>query len=65
LAYVNWFLPFTGMSKRNHSMHKVSQSYENEEWLISVISVKDIWHSVHLIPKFGHIAPQDWTSSRL
>ncbi|KAG2339926.1 hypothetical protein BDR05DRAFT_977595 [Suillus weaverae] len=65
LAYVEWFSPFTGTSERNHGMHKVSQSYENGEWLVSVISVKDIWCSIHLIPKFGCIAPQDWTSSNV
>ncbi|KAG1877205.1 hypothetical protein F4604DRAFT_1880467 [Suillus subluteus] len=43
LAYVEWFSPFTGTSERNHGMHK----------LVSVISVKDIRRSVHLIPNLA------------
>ncbi|KAG1907987.1 uncharacterized protein F5891DRAFT_1220716, partial [Suillus fuscotomentosus] len=65
LAYVEWFSPFTGTSERNHGMHKVSRSYENGEQLVSIISVKDIRRSVHLIPKFGRSAPRDWTSSNV
>ncbi|KAG1889029.1 uncharacterized protein F5891DRAFT_965748, partial [Suillus fuscotomentosus] len=65
LAYVEWFSPFTGTSERNHGMRKVSQSYENGEQLVSIIPVKDIRRSVHLIPKFGRIAPRDWTTSNV
>ncbi|KAG1804353.1 hypothetical protein EV424DRAFT_1330672 [Suillus variegatus] len=65
LAYVEWFSPFTGTSERNHGMRKVSRSYENGEQLVSIIPVKDIRRSVHLIPKFGRIAPRDWTSSNV
>ncbi|KAG2124126.1 hypothetical protein BD769DRAFT_1628808 [Suillus cothurnatus] len=65
LAYVEWFSLFTGTSERNHGMHKVSRLYKNGEQLVSIISVKDIRRSVHLIPKFGRSAPQDWTSSNI
>ncbi|KAG2140805.1 hypothetical protein BD769DRAFT_1349912 [Suillus cothurnatus] len=65
LAYIEWFSPFTRTSERNHGMHKVSRSYENGEQLVSIISVKDIRRSVHLIPKFGCSAPRDWTSSNV
>ncbi|KAH9011405.1 hypothetical protein EDB84DRAFT_1445164 [Lactarius hengduanensis] len=31
--------------------------------ICSIIPVANIWWSVHLIPKFGAVAPQEWTSN--
>ncbi|KAJ6611148.1 hypothetical protein B0H10DRAFT_1953313 [Mycena sp. CBHHK59/15] len=49
LVYVEWFTAFKSQPEDNHLMYKISRA-EN---------------SVHLFPKFGRIAPREWTSSNV
>lgn len=65
LAYIEWFSPFTRTSEPNHLMYKVKRSLKNGERLVSIIPVTNIRRSAHLLPKFGPVAPQEWTSSNV
>lgn len=66
LAYVEWFTPFaTSQQDRNHGMYRISRLRVNGEQQASVIPVKLIRQSVHLFPKFGPVAPDEWRSSKI
>ncbi|KIJ65793.1 hypothetical protein HYDPIDRAFT_109810 [Hydnomerulius pinastri MD-312] len=65
LAYVEWFTPFAPSPERNHAMYKVQRSIVNRERMGSIVPVVNIRRSVHLIPKFGAVAPREWTSSNV
>ncbi|KAG1825461.1 uncharacterized protein BJ212DRAFT_1443604 [Suillus subaureus] len=62
LAYIEWFTPFPSTPDRNNGLYKLSRSMRSSDRVASVELVGDIEHSVHLIPRFGDIAPQEWTS---
>ncbi|KAG1857800.1 hypothetical protein F4604DRAFT_1882977 [Suillus subluteus] len=51
LAYIEWFTPFPPAPDRNHKQ------------VASIVSVANIVSSTHLIPRFGAIAPREWTSN--
>ncbi|EPQ52542.1 hypothetical protein GLOTRDRAFT_79649 [Gloeophyllum trabeum ATCC 11539] len=63
LAYVEWFTAFSMTPDANSGMYKVSRSIQNGERLASVIPVCQIERSVHLFPKWGPVAPREWSSS--
>ncbi|KAK7023555.1 hypothetical protein VNI00_016675 [Paramarasmius palmivorus] len=67
LAYVEWFTPFKRGPEANHLMYKVSHAFRPGEnaRLASVVPVDLIRRSVHLFPRFGSHAPQDWKSSNV
>ncbi|KAJ7724958.1 hypothetical protein DFH07DRAFT_871823 [Mycena maculata] len=64
LAYIEWFSPFTE-PEPDHLMYKVNRSLKNGDRLASIIPVANIRRSVHLLPKFGPVAPADWKSSNV
>lgn len=64
LAYVEWYTPFTAVPEANHLMFKVVPATAGSgDYLSSIIPVANICRSIHLFPKFGPVAPQEWTSS--
>ncbi|KAK7017889.1 hypothetical protein VNI00_018532 [Paramarasmius palmivorus] len=68
LAYIEWFTPFKRGPERNHLMYKVSRAFRPDNpsaRLTAVIPVDSICRSVHLIPRFGSHAPQEWKSSNV
>ncbi|KAJ7595561.1 hypothetical protein C8J56DRAFT_1001694 [Mycena floridula] len=50
LAYIEWFTPFTAQPSAHH---------------LIVIPLANIQRSAHLLPKFGPIAPAEWSSSNV
>ncbi|KAI9068635.1 hypothetical protein FKP32DRAFT_1561245 [Trametes sanguinea] len=66
LAYVEWFTAFT-QPDPIHGMYKVSRSVRARDGarLASVIEVRNIRRSCHLIPQFGPVVPRDWLSSNV
>ncbi|KAJ7593168.1 hypothetical protein C8J56DRAFT_1013320 [Mycena floridula] len=66
LAYIEWFTPFASSPAAYHLMYKVSRSMVPEGGrLSSIIPIANIRRSVHLLPKFGPVAPMSWTSSNV
>ncbi|KAJ3796311.1 hypothetical protein GGU11DRAFT_686054, partial [Lentinula aff. detonsa] len=63
LAYVEWFTPFSPSPDPNHRLHKISHCEVDGGRLASVVDIRRLVRSVHLFPKFGHIANRNWTSS--
>ncbi|KAJ7902969.1 hypothetical protein B0H13DRAFT_1460737, partial [Mycena leptocephala] len=61
LAYVEWFSAFSPRPEANHLMYKINRSLKNGDRIVSVIPVANIRRSVHLLPKFGPVAPPEWT----
>ncbi|KAJ7856057.1 hypothetical protein B0H14DRAFT_3085330 [Mycena olivaceomarginata] len=64
LAYVEWFSPFKD-PEADHLMYKVNRSMKDGYRRSSIIPVVNIRRSVHLLPKFGPVAPADWKSSNV
>ncbi|KAJ7826125.1 hypothetical protein B0H14DRAFT_3725210 [Mycena olivaceomarginata] len=64
LAYVEWFSPFTN-PEPDHLMYRINRSVKDGERLVSIVPVGNIRRSVHLLPKFGPVAPPAWKSSNV
>ena len=63
LAYVEWYSPLPGDPEQNHLLYKVLPEREPDgSRTCSIIPLANIRRSVHLFPKFGPFAPQEWTS---
>ncbi|KAL1687786.1 hypothetical protein GGG16DRAFT_61384 [Schizophyllum commune] len=65
-AYVDWYTPFARRPDSTHLMYKVSPVFARGGGVeASILPLANIRRSVHLLPKFGRVAPQHWTSSRV
>ncbi|KAI0062603.1 hypothetical protein BV25DRAFT_1803728 [Artomyces pyxidatus] len=66
-AYVEWFSRFAGAAEPNHDMYKVTRSmdWQGVERMASIVPVQRLRRSVHLLPKFGPVAPREWTSANV
>jgi hypothetical protein len=66
LAYVEWFSDFPRYPDSSHRQFKVKPSLAPGGGnLASVVPITSVISSVHLLPKFGDIAPRHWTSSNV
>ncbi|KAJ3525552.1 hypothetical protein NMY22_g10528 [Coprinellus aureogranulatus] len=66
LAFVDWLTPLgTASVGRGHSLFKVSYRYQGGARHSSIIPVRLIHRSIHLLPCFGPVAPADWKSSNV
>ena len=64
MVYIEWYTAFTKDPNLHTLLFKVSPLKERDGGRIcSIIPLANIQRSVHLIPKFGAVAPQEWTSS--
>ncbi|KJA19341.1 hypothetical protein HYPSUDRAFT_1096163 [Hypholoma sublateritium FD-334 SS-4] len=62
LAYVEWYTPLPNSPEPGHLLYKVSPKRDRDgTHVCSIIPVANIRRSVHLYPKFGVFAPQEWT----
>ena len=65
LAYVECY---TALSRTdpNHGMFKISPKKDNNgDHVCSIVPIGNLQRSVHLLPKFGPVAPPEWTSSNV
>lgn len=66
LAYVEWYSAFKDYPENDTALYKIKRLTDRDGGPIcSVIPVANIRRSVHLLPKFGPVAPQEWTSSNV
>jgi hypothetical protein len=62
LAYVEWFTNIPATPDPKHGMYRVSRLMVDRQRSASVIPVNLIIRSIHLIPRFGTVIPQEWNS---
>ncbi|KAG2124671.1 hypothetical protein DEU56DRAFT_963354 [Suillus clintonianus] len=63
LAYIEWFTLFPPAPDRNHGFYKLSWALaRGGERLASIVPIANILCSTHLVPRFGAVAPREWTS---
>jgi len=66
LVYVQWYTPFSDAPDSNNLMYKIRPLYDHSGGHIcSIVPLANIRQSIHLFPKFGPIAPQEWASSNV
>jgi hypothetical protein len=66
LAYIEWNTPFSNPPDHSHLLYKISPLRDqNGGHICSIIPLVKIRRSIHLLPKFGPTAPQEWTSSNV
>ena len=62
LAYVEWFSPLVAIPDAAHRMYQVSRMMKDGEPCGGIIPVDWVLRSVHLLPCFGPVVPQQWSS---
>ena len=62
LAYVEWFSPLSTTPDPRHMLHRVLRLTRRGRRCAGVIPADSILGSVHLIPRFGRVVPQEWNS---
>ncbi|KAI0821718.1 hypothetical protein BC628DRAFT_793206 [Trametes gibbosa] len=65
LAYVEHFTAFTPHPEPMSGLYQVSRAVRGTSRLASVINIDQIVRSCHLFPRFGAVAPREWTSSNV
>jgi hypothetical protein len=66
LAYIEWYTRISNPPDRFLLLYKISPLRDqNGGHICSIIPLANIRRSVHLFPKFGPTAPQEWTSSNV
>ncbi|KAJ3712985.1 hypothetical protein DFJ43DRAFT_1008331 [Lentinula guzmanii] len=63
LAYIEWFTPFMAIPDANHGLYKVARCNVEGGCLASIVDIRRLICSVHLIPRFGPVANREWSSS--
>lgn len=65
LAYVEWYTPFSKAPYDPKSrLFRIKRFYDsNKVQKASIIPIEHIQQSIHLFPKFGPVAPVQWTSA--
>ena len=65
LAYVQWFSPLSNPDP-THGLYKVSPKKNTDgSFVCSIIPVANIRRSIHLFPRFGQFAPNEWSSTNV
>ena len=63
LVYVEWYTTFTEDPAQDSHLFKISPMKDGDGGRVcSIILLANIRRSVQLIPKFGVVAPREWTS---
>lgn len=65
LVYIEWFSKFNASPDPNLKMYKIRRSLQGNERLASIVPLKLLQRSVHLIPKWGPAVPSHWTSENV
>ncbi|KAH9858879.1 hypothetical protein C2E23DRAFT_717877, partial [Lenzites betulinus] len=65
LAYVEHFTAFAPHPEPMSGLYQVSRAVRGTSRLASVINIDQIVRSCHLFPRFGAVAPREWTSSNV
>lgn len=66
LAYIEWFTPFTRSPEPNSKMYRVKRAAHSDgRKLASIIPLSLVKQSVHLIPKWSHRVPNEWSSDNV
>ena len=65
LAYIDWFTKFPENPDPYHNMYKISHLLKCGERVASIVPLSRILCSIHLFPKFGAVAPRNWSSSNV
>ncbi|KAF8262183.1 hypothetical protein EI94DRAFT_1773259 [Lactarius quietus] len=64
LVYVEWYTAFTPNPDPDNLLYKISPKMDRDSGrMCSIIPLANIRRSVHLFPKFGAVAPQEWKSN--
>jgi hypothetical protein len=65
MAYVEWYTSFTANPERYHQQYKIRPTFVDGGVSASIVDISDIVVSISLLPKFGPVCDQTWTSSNV